>query len=374
LPKILIVGSIAGSLVGFRGDLIKEWLKRGFTVMALSRPAGEMRQRKIHELGAEYRPIPLYRDGINPFQDLRLFFSLYGIIRKEKPAYIFAYTAKPIIYSALSSRMAHITKLFAMITGLGYAFAGNSLKQKLVKVVLRLMYGRALKRCEVVFFQNQDDLVLFKELRIISNNQKVVMVNGSGVNLSHFYYSKPLVNKDLNFLLIGRLLKGKGIKEYVEAAELIKAKYPDVKFKLLGRLLNSPDSIDAEDLSGWQSRGIIEYLGGKIDVRPYLEECSVYVLPSYREGTPRSVLEAMAMGRPIITTDAPGCRETVREGLNGFLVPIKDSTALAGAMERFITEPWLIDQMGKESRKIAEDKFDVRKVNKVIMEAMGLGQ
>jgi glycosyltransferase involved in cell wall biosynthesis len=374
LPKIMIVGSIAGSLVNFRGDLIKEWLKCGLEVIALTAPTSEIRKNNIESLGAVYKPIPLYRDKLNPFRDLRLYITLFKIIKNEKPDYIFAYNVKPIIYSALSSRLAYKARLFFMVTGLGYAFSDNSFKQKLIRTILGFLYKKALMKSEVIFFQNQDDLTLFKELKMIKHNQEVILVNGSGVNLEYFYYTEPMLKKEISFLLIGRLIKGKGIKDYVEAAELIKAKYPDAKFKLLGRLLNSPDSIDAEDLAGWQSRGIIEYLGGKIDVRPYLEECSVYVLPSYREGTPRSVLEAMAMGRPIITTDAPGCRETVREGLNGFLVPIKDSTALAGAMERFITEPWLIDQMGKESRKIAEDKFDVRKVNKVIMEAMGLGQ
>ncbi len=417
MPKILIVGSVAGSLVNFRGDLIKQWRQRGFAVTALTRPAEAMRQANIRALGAKYRPIPLYRDGMTPLQDLKLLFSLRRIIREEQPAYIFAYTVKPIIYAAFSARLTGKTRLFAMITGLGFAFSGGSLKQRLVKSVLRLMYRGALKRCELVFFQNRDDLALFRKLKIIKPDQKVELVNGSGVNLDHYYYSKPAPAKELTFLLIARLLTSKGIREYAEAAQIIRAKYPKasnaledpkaledlndrkdsqgfevfkdlkkpghpacsqdpnypgVRFVLVGRLLDAPGSIDREELDRWQEEGLLEYAGGTYDVRPYLEACSVYVLPSYREGTPRSVLEAMAMGRPVITTDAPGCRETVTEGRNGFLVPVRDSEALADAMEKFMREPALIEKMGAQSRKYAEEKFDVKKVNQVILAAMGL--
>lgn len=370
--KILIVGSIAGSLVSFRGDLIRAWIKRGFKVTALSRPAEELRREKIRELGAGYRPVPLYRDGMNPLQDLKLFFNLHRIIREEQPRYIFAYTVKPIIYSALGAWSVGTVRFFAMITGLGYAFSGGSLKQRIVKGLLRLLYRVALKRCELVFFQNPDDLALFRELKLIGPDQPVRLVNGSGVNLDHYYYSPPAPGKDLTFLLIARLINSKGIREYAEAARIIRAKYPGTRFMLVGRILDAPDSIDQKELDNWQKEGLFEYAGGTFDVRPYLEACAVYVLPSYREGTPRSVLEAMAMGRPVITTEAPGCRETVEEGINGFLVPVKDSGALAGAMEKFILEPGLIKKMGDESRRIAEEKFDVHRVNRDILEAMGL--
>jgi len=168
------------------------------------------------------------------------------------------------------------------------------------------------------------------------------------------------------------LLKDKGIAEYAEAARIIKAKYPETRFMLLGGFHPYPLAIKEDNLRDWVNEGIIEYLGSAADVRPVIGEADVYVLPSYREGTPRSTLEAMAMGRPVITTDAPGCRETVVEGMNGYLVPVKDVQALTEAMERFIREPELVEKMGKESRRIAEEKYDVHKVNEVINKAMGL--
>ncbi len=372
MAKIIIVGSIAGSMVSFRGDLIKAWLKRGYQVTALTRPAKAGRLEKIRALGAKYHPIPLYRDGMNPVQDFKLLVSLRHIIRAEKPRYIFAYTVKPIIYAAFGARPFQSVQLFAMITGLGYAFSGGSFKQRLVQGLLKLMYRLALKRYELVIFQNRDDLELFKELKLIRPGQPVKVVNGSGVNLEHYFYSLPALTGDLTFLLIARLIKSKGIREFAEAARLIKAKYPNSRFVLVGRKHEGPDAIERGELEMWQQENLIEYAGGTNDVRPYLKACSVYVLPSYREGTPRSVLEAMATGRPVITTNAPGCRETVREGENGFLVPVQDSRALAGAMEKFIEDPDLLKRMGAASRRIAEEKYDVHQVNREIIEAMGL--
>lgn len=374
MAKVLVVGSIAGSIVNFRGDLIKAWIRQGLEVTTSSRPSKEARRERIRALGAKHREIPIERDKLNPFKDIRLLFRLRQIFREEEPEYIFAYTVKPVLYSALCLRAAGGAKLYVMITGLGYGFSGTTVKQRLVKLVLSLLYRVALNRSEVVFFQNRDDLALFRELSLVRGEHRVKMVHGSGVNLDHFYYSEPPGGKVVNFLLVGRLLSSKGIREYSEAARLVKEKYPQVKFKLLGRLLNSPDSITKNELESWQGTGLIEYLGGTEDVRPYLEKCHVYVLPSYREGTPRSVLEAMAMGRPVITTDAPGCRETVEEGVNGYLVPVKDNRALAEAMMRFVEQPELIEQMGRESRRMAEERFDVHKVNRVILETMGLSE
>ena len=374
MAKVLLVGSIAGSLANFRGDLIKEWVSRGLEVTTLSRPTKETRREKILALGAKHREIPIKRDKLSPLQDLKLILELRRIFGQEKPEYIFAYTVKPVLYSGLCLPAAGQARFFVMITGLGYAFVGFTLKQRLLKKVLSLLYRNALKKSEAVFFQNGDDLAIFREMGLVGANQKVVMINGSGVNLEYFSYSKPPADKEISFLLIGRLLTSKGIREYARAAEMVKSRCPGAKFILLGRLLNSPDSINLTELKRWQDEGVLEYEGGTEDVRPYLEQCSVYTLPSYREGTPRSVLEAMSTGRAIITTDAPGCRETVIEGVNGFLVPVQDCDALAGAMFKFIEQPELIEKMGTASRKLAEEKFDVNKVNRVILEAMGLGE
>jgi len=373
LFKIMIIGGIPESLVNFRGDLIRRWCALGHKVVALSAPASESLVEAIKLTGARFRPIPIRRASLNPLSDFKTIISMIKIIREEKPDKIFSYTIKPVIYTAFSLMVTGVkAEYYPMITGLGYTFSGTGLKRSLLNKVSVLMYRLALKRSRVVFFQNKDDLQMFKNLNIISPDKETVVTNGSGVNIGIFNFCKAKNNQELSFLLIGRLLFNKGLREYIEAAKMIKAKYPLTSFKLLGAMDPSPDSINQADLTEWQEEGLIEHYPQTDEVRPYLRSCSVYVLPSYREGTPRSVLEAMAMGRPIITTDAPGCRETVEEGVNGFLVPVKDSRALAEAMERFIDNPDLIERMGRESRRIAEEKYDVHKVNNVINRAMGL--
>ena len=374
MPKIMIIGGVARSLLNFRGDLIDEWLSMDYEVVALAAQATDDIKQKLFAKGINYQAIPLERDGINPFKDIKALYRIYSTIKMERPSYLFLYTVKPVIYASTAARFFPQIKVCSMITGLGYVFSGKSVKQNVLSKIIRLFYRYALQKNDLILFQNPDDLNLFNQLELISKNQKTVLVNGSGVNITHFYFSKIKRQSKFVFLLIARMLKSKGIADFVQAAELIKSKYEQVSFKLLGPLSDGPDGIDRSLLESWTDKGLVEYLGRTSDVRPYIEDCSVYVLPSYREGMPRSVLEAMAMGRPIITTDAPGCRETVEEGVNGFLVPIRDSKALAAAMERFIEKPELVSKMGRESRQIAEEKYDVRKVNKVILEAMGLSQ
>jgi glycosyltransferase involved in cell wall biosynthesis len=372
LPKIMIIGGIPESLINFRGDLIKEWTALGFDVVALAAEASAQMEVKINRLGATFRAIPLKRASLNPFSDLRSFRAIKRIIREEKPDLVFAYTIKPVLYGAFSLFFKENISFYAMITGLGYTFIGEQPIQRLLRHLVVSLYKTALKRCKVVFFQNKDDLVQFQKLNIVSTRNIAVITNGSGVNTGYFSFEKVANQEEIAFLLLGRLLKSKGVREYVEAAKIIKQKYQQASFSLLGSLDASPDSIKADELDRWISKGLVSYHPYTDDVRTHLKRCSVYVLPSYREGTPRSVLEAMAVGRPIITTDAPGCRETVTEGVNGFLVPVKNSNTLAEAMERFIREPALVDKMGRESRRIVEEKYDVHKVNVVINRAMGL--
>jgi len=233
------------------------------------------------------------------------------------------------------------------------------------------LYRIALVRNEKVFFQNPDDLKLFQELKLVAA-RKCLLVSGSGVNLG-YYKPAALPTGAPAFLMIARLLKEKGFEEYVKAAQIVKQKYPETVFRMIAwQLAGSPSVISSDQVERWKDEGLVEIFGETNDVRPFLAGASVYVLPSYREGTPRTVLEAMAMGRAIITTDAPGCRETVVDGVNGFLVPERDSKSLAEAMERFILEPELIAKMGKASRRIAEEKYNVHIVNQVINRTMGL--
>lgn len=367
--KILIVAGLGISLVLFRGDLIKSWLAEGFLVTAASPDQAVGAQ--LRSLGAGYRIIPLSRTGMNPLKDLRLLFSLRKLIRTEKADYLFCYTAKPVIYGSLAAWFNRRVRVFSIITGLGYVFTEKSWKGRLINRLVVALYRLALLRNDKVFFQNPDDSGIFVQKKIV-RPEKVVPVNGSGVNLD-FYRPAPLPEGPPRFLLIARLLKEKGIAEYMAAARLIKQKHPQVHLALIGWFFEeNPTAISPGQVEAWRREGLVEIMGETDDVRPFIAGASVYVLPSYREGTPRTVLEAMAMGRPIITTDVPGCRETVREGLNGFLVPVQDEAALAAAMERFILKPELIPAMGEESRRIAVEKYDVHKINAVINEVMGL--
>lgn len=369
MAKVVIISQYSPSLIIFRGDLIRAMVELGHEVVCLGPEAGF--EQPLQELGADYRQIPLHRTGLNPLKDVKTLFSLRKVLKEIKPDIVFSYTVKPIVYGSIAAHLAGVRQMYAMITGLGYVFIGQTFKQRLLTQIVAFLYRRGLKYNQIVFFQNPDDLHLFVSKSIVPKTAKPVLVNGSGVNIEKFAFAPPKLSP-VTFLLIARLIKDKGILEYVEAARLLKQKYPDARFRLLGPLDINPAAITQEQLERWSKEGIIKYLGKTNDVRPYIADASVYVLPSYREGTPRSVLEAMSMGRPIITTDAPGCRETVIDGKNGFLVPVKDVDALKSAMEKFIQEPDLISQMGKQSRIIAEEKYDVRKVNRAILQEMGL--
>lgn len=370
MAKIVIISHYSPSLINFRGDLIRAMVELGHKVICLGPEAGF--EQPLQELGADYRQIPLHRTGLNPLKDVKTLFSLRKVLKEIRPDIVFSYTVKPIVYGSIAAHMAGVRRMYALISGLGYVFIGQTFKQRLLTQIVAFLYRRGLKYNQVVFFQNPDDLHLFVSKSIVPKTVKPVLVNGSGVNIEKFAFAPPKLSP-VTFLLIARLIKDKGILEYVESARLLKQKYPAAKFQLLGPLDINPAAITQEQLERWTKEGIIEYLGKTNDVRPYIADASVFVLPSfYREGTPRSVLEAMSMGRPIITTDAPGCRETVIDGKNGFLVPVKDVDALKSAMEKFILEPDLISRMGKQSRVIAEEKYDVRKVNRAILQEMGL--
>lgn len=218
------------------------------------------------------------------------------------------------------------------------------------------------------FFQNNDDLGLFTRSRLVSGN-KCKIVNGSGVNLEKFRYYEPDTEKII-FLFVGRLLRDKGVYEFAEAAKLLMQEFTNIEFWIIGGYDSNPTAVSKEDITSWHDNGYIKYLGRQDDILRYYQQCSVFVLPSYHEGTPRTNLEAMAVGRPIITTDAPGCRETVINKRNGFLIPVQDVSALVEKMKYFILNPIRISEMGLESSKLAAEKYDVNKVNDSIIDFM----
>lgn len=368
--KIVVLASFTKSLVHLRSELLAGLVAAGHEVIACAPGEEERFVSRVRSLGVRYQPIHLDRTGTNPLSDLGYLREMVRFFRRERPDVVFSYTAKPVIFGSLAARLAGVPRIFSMITGLGYAFASKQLKQRLVSIVMRGLYRLGLAVNRKVFFQNPDDMALFTGWGLVPAS-RTVLINGSGVNLDH-YRLAPLSLDPPVFLLIGRMLKDKGVLEFGAAATALKQRYPRALFRLLGPHDDHPASVPWILIQGWIDEGIVEYLPETEDIRPAMAQAGIYVLPSYREGTPRSVLEAMAMGRPVVTTDAPGCRETVVDGDNGFLVPVADAEALATAMERFILEPGLIEKMGKRGREIAEEKYDVRKVNAVIMNTMGL--
>jgi len=370
----LIIASFPDSLLKFRGPLLEALQAQGLKVHVAvpDLDSGSNIYLTLQAKGIAVHDIPLQRTGLNPLADLKAMLVLFGLMRKLKPQWVLGYTIKPVIYGSLAARLARVPMRFALITGLGYAFTGEQAGGKrggLRKLVQRL-YATALGGCHKVFFQNPDDESLFRELGILGHRIPSVVVNGSGVNVAEFTVSA--LPESPRFLLIARLLGDKGVREYAAAAKRVKEKYPYVSFGLVGWIDNNPDAITRAELDEWIASGTLDYLGKLSDVRPAIAGSSVYVLPSYREGTPRTVLEAMAMGRAIITTNAPGCRETVINGDNGFLVPVKAVDELSAAMERFVTEPELATKMGHRSREIAEQKYDVHKVNEHMLQEMGI--
>ncbi|MBP8046350.1 MAG: glycosyltransferase family 4 protein [Psychrobacter sp.] len=375
MRKFLLIAGFAESLIAFRKPLIVALLNKGLEVhvAAPELSANQEIISELTELGVVAHDIPLQRTGMNPLADLRALLALWQLMRQIKPRYVLGYTIKPVIYGTLAAWLARVPQRFALITGLGFAFIGEEDNQRSrVRAVVQGLYRAALRHCHTVFFQNPDDEALFRQLAILSVDTTTCVVNGSGVDVAQFDVASFVEQAALRFLLIGRLLGDKGVREYVQAAEQIKQRYPATQFDLVGWIDANPNTITQVELDQWVAAGTVNFLGRLNDVRSAIKDCSVYVLPSYREGTPRTVLEAMAMGRAVITTDAPGCRETVVDGDNGFLIPVKDANALAQAMLRFIEQPELIAQMGKRSRFIAEDKYDVHKVNAQMLKGMNL--
>jgi len=325
--------------------------------------------RILSSMGVVTHDIPLQRSGTSARSDLWLFWSLFALMRRIRPGVVLGYTIKPVVYGLLAAWIARVPRRFALITGLGYAFTSGR-SGPLTRLIQKL-YGFALRRARKVFFQNSDDEALFREHRILVESTPSAVVNGSGIDLDA-YGAQPLPNVPARFLMIGRLLGDKGVREYVLAAQRMRTLHPDARFGLVGWIDDNPDAISKAELDSWVEKGSIDFLGRLDDVRPAIAAASVYVLPSYREGTPRTVLEAMSMGRAIITTDAPGCRETVIDGENGFLVRTHSVDDLVSAMHKFIDDPALATTMGQRSREIAEEKYDVHRINAVMLREMGI--
>jgi len=367
--KILIIAPRTRTLIGFRRDMIKEMVLNGHEVVAIGPEPGF--ENEIAALGAKFILLPFNKNSIGFLHDYRYYNNLVDIILSEKPEIVFSYTIKPVVYGSLAAKKAMVPFVYSMISGLGSIYsANNDFKTLGLRKITDALYRRAFRCCEKVFFQNPDDVTDFNSRGLLKSS-KCVLVNGSGINMEQFY-PVPLPKTPI-FLMIGRIIREKGILDYLEAARIVKKKYPHVRLQLLGPFDSKMGSISMDQIRPYVDDESIEYLGFAKNVQQYIAASSVFVLPSiYREGVPHSILEAMAMGRAIITTDGPGCKETVINGVNGYLVPQNDSRTLASAMERLIVNPELRESMGQESLRYCKEKFAVEKVNQILLKTMGL--
>lgn len=356
--RFILVSPKNRTAYNFRGDLIKRIISCGYEVIVTG--PNRVGVEKIEALGARFVEIPMNKNGVNQKEDLKYQKALCELFKKEKPDVVLGYTSKPVIYGSIAAKKAGVPHKVAMITGLGYAFTAQTKKAKAIRAVMSVLYKKALNCADTVIFQNPDDREQFVSSGLVKS-EKCRVVNGSGVNTNRF--SVADYPDKITFFMLSRVMYSKGIREYLRACELVKGKHPEVRFMLLGACENIQDSLSKEDLAPYVEKGIIEHFGETDRVEDYYKQCSVYVLPSYREGTPRTVLEAMSMGRAIITTDAPGCRETVIDGKTGFLVPVKNAEAVAEKMTEFIENPELIKTLGAASAEYAREKFSVDKVN-----------
>lgn len=371
MKKVLLVANLGFTISNFRSELIQKFINNGYCVKVVCPKKGDF-NNKLESLGVDIIEASVSRRGLNPIRDFVTFYEFYKIFKQEKPDIVINYTIKPVIYSSMAAFFSKVPKVASFITGLGYIFTKKSIKTQFIKYIVLLLYRLAISCNYKVFFQNKDDLQVFLDAHVIPR-RKVAIINGSGVNLSKFVIEENVEKINNSFVFVGRLLKDKGVGEFIDAARLIKKKYPDVSFWLCGCPDNdNPASFSKQDIEAWINEGVIHYLNYTDNVNLFLEDKKVFILPSYREGTPRAVLEAMAMKMPIITTDAPGCRETTKDNYNGFLVDVGDAQQIADAIEKFILEPKLIKTMGENSYKIVRNKYNVNSVNTSIWEGLGL--
>lgn len=374
--RIVVLSSYSPSLTNFRLELLKRMVDAGHIVTAVG-PEDDARTRiALSQIGVDFAQVPMARVGLNPVTDLMTLWSLWRLLRRLKPNMVVPYTMKPIIYGGIAARLAGVRSRCFLVTGLGHIFSPNgaaTLKGRLVRQISVLLYRRAFAGANVVFAYNEADAADIRELRMVKDESLIRIVPGSGVDLEHYAFSPPPSDRPV-FLLVARLLKDKGIVEYIEAARRVRRLHPNAEFQLLGHFDPNPVSgISSADIQKWVDEGILNFLGETRDVRPYLARCNVFVLPTYyREGIPRSILEAMSVGRAIITTNLAGCSDTVQPGINGCLVEPRSVDDLARAMSELAGNLPLADDMGRKSRELAQAKFDVHLVNEILIERMAL--
>lgn len=358
MKKILLITPTSAQVVGFRAKLIETLQKNEYEVSVLT--FDREREQEIESKNIKFYCVEDKNRSLNPFKILSLKNKYCKIIKEVKPDIVFTFMLKPNTFGVLAAKKAGVKNIYSMVEGAGDVFINNGLKWKVVRKVVCSLYKKAFKNSKKVFFLNNDDKAEFIQRKLVKAEQCEI-IHGIGVDLEKFAY-KPIKN-NRTFLMVARMLKTKGVYEYCKCARIVKQKYPDAVFNYLG----AEGTVTLADIKEYVDDGSINYLGTTTDVRPYYEDCSVYVLPSYREGMPVSVMEAEAIGRVVITSDTNGCRDTVVDGKNGFLVPVGDFDELAEKVIWCIEHPEEAEQMGKNARAFAEENFNEKKINEHIL-------
>jgi glycosyltransferase involved in cell wall biosynthesis len=354
--RVAIVINTSWNIFNYRRGLIHALLEKGCEVIAIA-PEDEY-SVKLQELGCQFVPLEMDNRGMNPFSDVSLFFRLWKTYKNLHLDYILHYTVKPNVYGSLSAKLLGIPCI-SNVSGLGTAF----IREGFVLQMVKMLYRFAFRFPQRVFFQNNDDRQLFLKLGLVKES-RTDLLPGSGINIENYQPQPYVKHQPFRFLLIARLLVDKGIKEYALASRLLKENGLDFEAQIVGFFdRKGKYNVSEDDLANWESNGCITFLGESKDIKSNISEVDCVVLPSYREGTPRSLLEAMAMSKPIIATHVPGCKEVLEEGINGFFCEAKDVASLANAMEKMmaLSENELAE-MGRRGREIVENKFDERVV------------
>lgn len=365
--RILVVSPKNKTVFNFRGDLIRDMIARGHEVLVTGPNMDFVDD--ILALGVrEFIHVPLVKDNTNIAGDLAYLRSLRRVMKEKKPDLVFGYTIKPVIYGSLAAKAAGVPGIHAMVTGLGRVYASSGLKARVVRMITGMLYKAAFRCCENVIFQNGDDIEELVSQRYLPR-RKTVLVNGSGVNMERFYRTE--LPQQPVFLMVSRIIREKGVMEYCQAARAVRTQYPDARFILLGGFDSSIGALKPEDIQPYIDDGSIEFPGEVKDPVAFYHKASVFVLPSYyREGLPRTLLEAMSCGRAIVTTDWPGCRVPVEDGVNGYMVPVRDADTLADRLGRLAGDAKLRERMGHAASESCAARFEVGIINEQMRRAL----
>lgn len=365
--KILVVSPKNKTVFNFRGDLIRDMIAHGHEVMVVGPNRDYLED--VLALGiTEFIEVKLVKDNTSVTGDLAYLKKLIQVMKEKKPDLVFGYTIKPVIYGSIAAKMAGVPRIYAMVTGLGRVYASAGLKARAVRMVTKNLYKQAFRVCDKVIFQNRDDIDQLVRQNYLPR-EKTVQVNGSGVNMDRF--ARTALPAEPVFLMVSRIIREKGVMEYCRAARAVRKEYPNARFILLGGFDTSIGALKPEDIQLFIDDGSIEFPGEVKDPVSFYQKSAVFVLPSYyREGLPRTLLEAMSCGRAIVTTDWPGCREPVEDGVNGFMVPVKDAQALTEKLLLLAGDRQMLERMADAAYESCRARFEVGIINEQMRGAM----